>query len=128
VDPRFDSPQTRLKNQDLVYETFASWTRDRTKFEVMKTLGEAGLPCSAVMNTSELHSDPHLIDRGFINNIEHPVHGNVPLLGFGPRLSASDVPIQRAPLLGEHTEELLQQELGLPDEDLQSLRQSGVIG
>ena len=80
------------------------------------------------MDTSELHSDPHLIERGFINNIEHPIHGKVPLLGFAPRLSASDVPIQRAPLLGEHTDEILKNELGLPEDDIRLLKESGVLG
>jgi formyl-CoA transferase len=128
LDPRFQEAQTRLEHRDALYEIISVWTRQLTKFEVMKTLGENGIPCSAVMDTSELHSDPHLLERGFIKNVEHPMHGEVPLLGFAPRLSGSDVAIERAPLLGEHTREILETELGLGTEALQSLEDSGVIG
>ena len=55
------------------------------------------------------------------------MHGTVPLLGFAPRLSASDVPIRRAPLLGEHTEEVLGDELGLEPSALKALEKAGVI-
>jgi formyl-CoA transferase len=128
VDSRFLSPQARLEHRDALYEILSEWTVKHTKFEVMKILGTAGIPCSAVMDTRELHCDPHLLERGFIRNVEHPIHGEVPLLGFGPRLSASDVAIQRAPLLGEHTREVLETELGLQAEALQSLEDSGAIG
>ena len=119
---------TRLQHHEALYEIFAEWTRARTKFEVMKLLGEAGLPCSAVMDTKELHVDPHLTERGFINRIDHPVHGEVPLLGFAPRLSGSDVPVERAPLLGEHTEQIMSTELGLASGDIQALRDEGILG
>ena len=90
--------------------------------------GDAGVPCSAVLDTRELHSDPHLVARDFVKTVEHPVHGEVPLLGFAPIFSASDVPIQAAPLLGEHTEEVLFAELNLTSEEIKGLRTAGVLG
>ena len=60
--------------------------------------------------------------------MELPVHGKVPMLGFAPRLSASQVEMQRPPRLGEHTDEVLAAELGLGDNELASLREAGVIG
>ena len=80
------------------------------------------------MHPAELHVDPHLKERNFIQEIEHPVHGAVPLLGFAPNLSASDVPMQRAPLLGEHTDEVLGAELELDAGTLARLRDDGVVG
>jgi crotonobetainyl-CoA:carnitine CoA-transferase CaiB-like acyl-CoA transferase len=56
------------------------------------------------------------------------VHGTVPLLGFAPVLSASNVPMQRAPLLGEHTDEVLGAELELDAGTLAQLRDEGVVG
>ena len=127
VDARFAALDERSKNADALHDIFTAWTSERTKHEVMKILGDAGVPCSACLDTEELHSDPHLIDRGFIHHVDHPGHGEVPLLGFAPRLSESDVAIERAPLLGEHTDDVLVQELGLDTEKITALRQSGIV-
>ena len=127
VDERFAALKERSKNADALHDIFTAWTSERTKHEVMKILGDAGVPCSACLDTEELHSDPHLVDRGFIHHIDHPGHGEVPLLGFAPRLSESDVAIERAPLLGEHTDDVLVQELGLDTEEITALRQSGIV-
>ena len=59
--------------------------------------------------------------------IDHPMHGEVPLLGFAPRMSASDVPIRRAPLLGEHTDEVLSETLNLESDAIASLKEAGVV-
>ena len=127
VDPRFETAEARAVNGDALYEIFADWTRERTKQDVMAILGEAGVPCSAVLDTGELHHDPHLTSRGFVHHIEHPVHGDVPLLGFAPRMSESEVPIARAPLLGEHTDQVLTDELDMGQDELDALRAAGVV-
>lgn len=127
VDPRFETMPKRIENRDEIYEIFASWTGERTKQEVMETLGAAGVPCAACLDTGELHTDPHLLARDFVKTIEHPIHGEVPLLGFAPRLSASDVEIKRAPLLGEHTNEVLEDILSLNTDEIESLRKHGVL-
>jgi formyl-CoA transferase len=127
VDERFRDAPSRRENGDALYQKLSDWTGRYTKFEVMKILGEAGVPCSACLDTRELHHDPHLIERGFVKQLEHPVHGDVPLLGFAPQLSASQVPIQRAPLLGEHTAEVLREELDLDAAALDRLRSEGVV-
>ncbi len=128
VDERFENVETRLQHGTELYEIFADWTRQRTKYEVMEILGEAGVPCSATLDTAELHTDPHLRERGFIHDVDHPVHGNVPLLGFAPELSASEVSMIRAPLLGEHTNEILAEELNLEQEVVDRLKSQGVLG
>ena len=127
VDDRFTDMRARVANGDTLYEEVARWTRERTKQEVMATLGAAGIPCSACLDTRELHTDPHLLARGFVRTVDHPMHGKVRLLGFAPRMSASDVPLQRAPLLGEHTQEVLGDELGLASGALDALEDAGVI-
>ena len=127
VDERFTDMQARIVHGDTLYEEVAKWTRERTKQDVMATLGAAGVPCSACLDTQELHTDPHLLARGFVHTVDHPMHGPVRLLGFAPRMSESDVPLERAPLLGEHTEEVLGGELGLESGALDALREGGVI-
>ncbi len=128
VDERFANPRDRFEHRDEVYEIFSSWTRERTKVEAMEAMAEAGVPCSAVLDTAELHSDRHLVERGFVHHLDLPLHGEVPLLGFAPRLSNSDVPMTAPPLLGEHTREVLAEDLGLAADALDALADEGAIG
>ena len=73
-------------------------------------------------------NDPHLKDRGFITTIDHPDHGEVPILGWAPRLSASPVTVVAAPALGEHTADVLNQDLNLPATEIQRLQDKSIIG
>ena len=117
-----------LAPEDVTIEVVEKWTRERTKFEAMRELAGAGIPASAVYDTPDLFRDPHLQARGFVRQVEHPVAGTVRLLGFAPRLSASDVPLEPAPVLGAHTDEVLARELGLAPAELAELRERGTIG
>ena len=128
VDPRFKTGAARLENGPALYAEVERWTRAHTKSEVMQILGEAGVPCSANIDTRDLFTDPHLVERGFVHTLDLPEHGEVRLLGFAPRMSESHVPMERPPLLGEHTDEVLGQDLGLDSADLRALRDDGVVG
>ena len=128
VDLRFYSPRWRIQNHRALREEISSWTRARTKREAMETLGAAGVPCAACLDTAELLRDRHLAARGFIDELDLPVHGKVSAPGFAPRLSRSRVPVKRPPRLGEHTDELLGAELALDQSTLDALRDAGVIG
>ena len=129
TDPRFSNPVDRMANASTeVYDMIAEWTRERTKWQAMEALSAAGVPCSAVLDTVELHNNPHLRERGFIHTLEHPHHGEIQLLGWAPRMSKSDVPLQRAPLLSEHADEVLEADLGLDEAQVQALREAGVVG
>ena len=128
IDERFATTRGRIDNGAALYEEIAAFTRARTKYEAMETIAAAGVPCSACLDTGELHHDRHLAARGFVQELDLPVHGKVPMLGFAPRLSASEVPMRRPPRLGEHTDEVLAAELGLQEAELAPLRTAGVIG
>ena len=127
VDPRFETGALRAVNGAVLTEEVAGWTRERDKHEVMRRLGEAGVPCAAIFDTRDLYHDPHLLERGFVKTVEHPERGTAPLLGFAARMSGSEVPFERAPLLGEHSEEVLREDLGLDDEALRALRAAGAL-
>jgi formyl-CoA transferase len=124
-DPRFATREARIDHGPELYAEIEAWTREHTKYEAMHALAE-GLPAGAVLDTRDLFEDPHLAARGFVHEVEHPTEGKVRLLGWPPRLSRSDVPIQPAPLLGQHTAEVLQSELGLSEAEVHSLLSSGV--
>jgi formyl-CoA transferase len=127
-DPRFETGGAREANGPALFEEIASWTRQHEKHEAMKILGAAGVPSSAVLDTHDLYHDPHLLERGFIRTVEHPERGEVSLLGFPTRMSRSQVELERAPYLGEHTNQVLGEDLALDDEAIAKLRESGVLG
>ena len=128
IDERFATNKGRRQNGAALYEEIAAFTRARTKREAMETIASAGVPCAACLDTQELHHDRHLTERGFVQELDLPVHGNVPMLGFGPRLSESHVPMTAPPRLGEHTDDVLCAELGLAEAELAELREAGAIG
>jgi len=127
LDDRFDTDEKRLANAPALSGIFAAWTEVRTKWEVMETLGAAGVPCSAVLDTQDLFANPHLRERGFIQTLDHPGYGEIQLLGWAPRMSKSYVAMQRAPLLAEHTGEILAADLGYDAAQVQELREAGVL-
>jgi len=127
VDPRFESPEARVENALILYDEIAAWTTQYTKQEVMRILGEAGVPVSMNFDTVDLFNDEHLNSRGFVHTLSHPEHGEIRLLGWAPRMSASHVPIRTAPLMGEHSDEILTEDLALTPDRLQQFRDSGVV-
>jgi formyl-CoA transferase len=127
TDERFAGDAARFQNSDALHDEIEKWTRERTKQEAMKHLGEHGVPCSATLDTTDLFEDPHLNERGFVHTFEHPIRGEVRMLGFAPRMSESAVPIEPPPDLGQHTDSVLAEELGLSPERLKALREAEAI-
>ena len=127
TDERFATEEARFRNTPAMHAEIEKWTRTRTKHEVMKELGEAGVPCAATMDTVDLYDDPHLNQRGFIKTLPHPELGEVRMLGFAPRMSQSEVAMTPPPALGEHTDAVLAAELGLDSDRLEGLRAEKAI-
>jgi formyl-CoA transferase len=85
-----------------------------------------GVPCSAVFDTGDLLGSEHLRDRGMVVRMEHPV-GTYDVPGNPIHMSASDVGVTRAPLLGEHSDEVYAELLDLDTNAVGRLRERGVI-
>ena len=128
ADARFADAKARWARRDDLNVTIRDWTGARSKQEVMATLGKAGVPCGAVLDTGEILDDPHLNARGQIHTIEHATRGRIRLPGCPVRLSASEAPTMPPPLAGEHTAEVLSEVLGLSADDVARLRGEGVLG
>jgi formyl-CoA transferase len=126
-DERFRTAEGRAQHVEELRAAVEAWTSTRTKREAMDCLQQHGVPCGAVFDSGDIFSDPHLKERGMVQLVDHPGRGPVEMLGNPIRLSASTTTLERAPLLGEHTAEVLAAELGLTAEALESLSRSGVI-
>jgi formyl-CoA transferase len=126
-DPRFATNAARVANSAELGPEIASWTARYSKYEVAEKLEAAGVPGGPVLDTAELLHDPHLVERGFVKTIQHPEHGEVPMLGWAPRLSASEVDLEVAPGLGAHTDDVLSTDLGLGPDVLADLHARAII-
>jgi formyl-CoA transferase len=126
-DPRYADRRDRVQFIDEIDDMIEAWTEKRTKHEVLETLAGAGIPCGAVLDSTEVLADPHLRRRGFIVDLEHPTRGGYPMPANPVRLSDSPTEVVRAPLLGEHNAEVYRTLLGYGAADLDALRRDGVI-
>ena len=126
-DPRFKDRKEREKYIEELTRIIEDWTSKHAKHEVMKVMGEAGVPCGAVLDSVELLNDPHLKERGMVVTVDHAVRGKFTMPGCPVKLEDSPAEVESAPLLGQHNAEIYGQMLGLKDSDLEQLKQQGVI-
>jgi formyl-CoA transferase len=126
-DPRFATADARWQNREMLDGIVEAWTRRHSKHEIMRILGDAGVPCGACQDTGEVLADPHLKAREMIVDIDYPTRGTYQTVGCPIKLSESPAEITRPPLLGEHSNALLGELCGLDDGEIRRLRDSGVI-
>jgi formyl-CoA transferase len=127
-DPRFKTNDDRWKNRLALDEIVGAWTRQYGKHEVMRMLGDAGVPCGACQDTTEVLDDPHLKARDMIVDVQEPVSGKTyRTVGCPIKLSDSPVHVTNPPKLGEQTGALLADLCGVGAEDLRRLKESGVV-
>ncbi|HEY6431565.1 MAG TPA: CoA transferase [Acetobacteraceae bacterium] len=127
-DKRYDSPDARREREPEVDAMVAEWTCKHDKHEAMRIIGAAGIPAGAVLDTNELLHDPSFEARGIMQTIQHPTAGSYKMPAFPVRFSGRPPTVQPAPLLGQHTDEVLGDWLGISRDETGTLRGSGVIG
>lgn len=126
-DPRFKDQAALPAFAEEVNGIVEAWTTQHTKLEAMKILGEAGVPASACMNADDIYNDPHLLEREMIVTVNHPERGEFTMPGCPIKLSDSPVTVTPAPLLGQHSDEVLGELLDFDKAKLASLREQKVI-
>ena len=95
-DPRFATLEARWENRDMLNPLIEGWTRQRTKHEVMRLLGAAGVPCGACQDTGEVLADPHLKARDMVVDIDYPGRsGTFQTIGCPVKLSDSPAEVTR---------------------------------
>ncbi len=127
-DSRFATNAARVEHYDELKPILDATLRTRARHEWIAALLAAGVPCGAVRNAGEVLSDPQLEHRGMIATVEHATEGSIKVLGSPLKLSATPTSVRDAPpALGQHTESVLGGDLGLSQQEIQSLRAAGVI-
>jgi formyl-CoA transferase len=127
TDPRYATPEARLPRLDEVWAIVESWTQQHDKYEVMRLLNEADVPCGPIMSMKDLMNDGSLHKRGILVDVPHPTRGSFLTVGCPVKLSDSPVKVTASPLLGEHTDKILAKDLGYSKNAIKQLRAAGAI-
>src|SRR3954452_22297706 len=125
-DPRFDTSDARIAHEAEVNELITAWTRQRTKHEAMAQLSGAGVPSGAVLDTNELVNEPSFYERGILQYMTHGER-RMAMPTWPVRFNGVPTEVKSAPLLGEHTEEVLGDWLDLDAEAVAGLRRNGIL-
>jgi formyl-CoA transferase len=125
-DKDYSSPMARLPRLMSIFAEVEKWTMTLTKFEVMNTLNKYDVPCGPILSMKEIAEEPALRATGTVVEVDHPIRGKYLTVGNPIKLSDSPTEVIRSPLLGEHTDEILQ-ELGFNVDELIALRHKKVI-
>ncbi|MBV6474691.1 MAG: CoA transferase [Rhodocyclaceae bacterium] len=127
-DARFASNPARVAHRTALIPLLEPILRSRTTLAWIGALEAAGVPCGPINRLNEVFDDPQVRHRGLRIDLPHPTAGNLAQVASPIRLSAT--PPEYAsppPLLGQHTNEILQELLGFPEEERARLREMGVI-
>jgi crotonobetainyl-CoA:carnitine CoA-transferase CaiB-like acyl-CoA transferase len=127
-DPRFSSNTLRVANRALLIPLIRQATVFKTTAQWVAELEKVGVPCGPINDLAQVFADPQVLARGLALEMPHPCGGVVPQVASPIRLSDTPVQYRHAPpTLGQHTDQVLGQVLGLQAADVQALREGGVI-
>jgi formyl-CoA transferase len=124
---KYATPAGRWDHREEVDAAIESWSMQHDKYEVMKILGDAGVPCGATQDTTEVLEDPHLIARDMILELDYPKYGTFKTVGCPIKMSDSPTDITRPPELSEHSAEVLGQYCDVSSEEFERLKAAGIV-
>jgi len=126
-DPKFADAGGRWEHSDELIAHIMAWTSDHTMREMYDMLQKHGVAAGMAITPGELLEDPQLKYREFFTELDHPVAGRLVYPTMAAKLSETPCQLRRAPLLGEHNEEIYCERLGYDRQDLVRLKELGVI-
>ena len=97
----------------------------KDKFEVMEICNALDIPVGPILSMKEIAEEPSLRQTGTVVEVDHPTRGKYLTVGNPVKMSDSITEVKRSPLLGEHTEEILGQELGYSGEEIAEIKTLG---
>lgn len=124
--PDYATPRARLPRLREIFDTIEQWTMTKSKFEVMGILNQYDIPCGPILSMKEIAEDMSLRETGTIVEVDHPTRGKYLTVGNPIKLSASPTQVERSPLLGEHTDDVLS-EFGYSAQQIAALREVGAV-
>jgi benzylsuccinate CoA-transferase BbsF subunit len=128
TDPRFAVLAARKENEDALEQVVTEWTQERSADEVTQSLQQAGIAAYPSLDGRDMLANPHVAARGFFVELEHPEVGKRRHLGIPWKMSRTPCAIRRpAPCLGQDTDYVLGDVLGLSREEISSLRAKEVL-
>lgn len=126
-DERFATQQGRNQHADEIYTMIEAWTMTKSKHEAMEAFARVGIPAGATLDSLEVLNDPHLKERQMITTVQHPARGEFTMPGSPIQMSESPREYAPAPLLGQHTGEVLAGWLGYDEAQVEQLRDQGIV-
>jgi formyl-CoA transferase len=127
TDPDYATPPARLPRLRHIFDTIEAWTKTMTKFEVMDLCNKHDIPVGPILSMKEIAEETSLRATGTVVEVDHPGRGKYLTVGNPVKMSDSITEVKRAPLLGEHTEEILVEVLGYSAEEYAAIKSSGAI-
>jgi crotonobetainyl-CoA:carnitine CoA-transferase CaiB-like acyl-CoA transferase len=129
TDPRYATAEGRLRHADDLDLVMQGWTLTLDAAETSELLQLKNIPASPVLKALEVSELPQHISRGFFETVDHPATGPYPIAGPPFRLSATPGRIRSpSPTLGQHSEIVLKQHLGVGDAEYADLESQGITG
>ena len=126
-NPKYSSDATRGDHRDEICAVISAWCAGQTTDEVLDTMAEAGVPAGPVLDLDDAMNHPQTEAMGYLNQLPYPGLDNAPPVTRPPfDMSGFTPPQQRAPTIGEHTDDILR-ELNINDEAIRALRDNAVI-
>ena len=126
-DPKFSTNAKRVENKEELIKILNEILSKKTGKEWLEILNKAGIPCGPIYKLNDIFSDPHVLSRGMVSEIEHPKAGKIKLTGVPIKFKNSPGKIRlHPPLLGENNFEILE-EIGYKKEEIEKFREEGVI-
>ncbi len=128
ADPRFASLKDRVANIEVVDAIVGEWTATRSKEALFKHLTSHRVPCAPVRDLAEVVNDPHLHQRGFLQQQDHPELGSITVQHSPLRFAGSELrPLEPSHALGADAEAILRGRLHRTEAEIAALRQDGVV-
>jgi formyl-CoA transferase len=125
-DPAWATPAARLSKIPECFAIIEQWTMTKTKMEVMAALNDVDVPCGPILSMKDIYEDQALYDREMLVRLDHPTRGPYVQVGMPINLGDSPVEHRRAPLLGEHTDEVLAS-LGYDAGEIKAMHEDGSV-
>ena len=127
-DPRFATLEARKRNEDELEEIITAWTMRYQAADAARILQEGGVAASVCNTSKDLFEDPHLNERKYFVELNHAEVGVMKHAGIPWRMSATPCLVRApAPLIGQHTDEVLTQLLGYSEAEVRQLREAGAL-